>query len=394
MLVSKIQSEHREELDKQEEEFNEQQERMFNNEKRLKEIADDLQKENDRLKKELEDREGAYVKLTEDMAFLTKNHEEEVQLRLQFESKLNSLHALHRDVKAKYTRSTEDIYSLETFNKEKQELIEKQKEELIALRTNKIENESLINVQKEKIKTLVQELDFKKTQIAEFEVKITKQNQIIHDKDTRIKDADQVQNTQKLKIEAHLATIKGLEGEKQHLELSLNENRTMKDKYYERSEIKQREYQELLEKHNLVQKDVVAINEIKRDRDERIQSFRDELDELQSKYDELSKANASLVVRHEHLTEKATKLETDYFDCSDKLTQSNKMRQEKEEALDKKTKDYNLLSKQYEEALQTVERLKKDNEKTHSRLLEESAKHDQIKLTKESIEKQNEIQRT
>ena len=119
MLVSKIQSEHREELDKQEEEFNECQERMFNNEKKLKGITDDLQKENDRLKKELDDRKGAYVKLTEDMAFLTKNHEEEVQLRLQFESKLNSLHALHRDVKAKYTRSTEDIFSLETFNREK-----------------------------------------------------------------------------------------------------------------------------------------------------------------------------------------------------------------------------------------------------------------------------------
>lgn len=91
---------------------------------------------------------------------------------------------------------------------------------------------------------------------------------------------DQVFNTLKLKIEAAQATIKGLEGEKQHLELSLNENRTMKDKYYERSEIKQREYQELLEKHNLVQKDVVAINEIKRDRDERIASFREELDEI------------------------------------------------------------------------------------------------------------------
>jgi hypothetical protein len=70
-------------------------------------------------------------KLKEDMAILNKNHEEEVQLRLQFESKLNSLHALHRDVKAKYQRATEDIFTLETFNKEKQTQNEKQKEELI-----------------------------------------------------------------------------------------------------------------------------------------------------------------------------------------------------------------------------------------------------------------------
>lgn len=58
-------------------------------------------------------------------------------------------------MKAKYTRSTEDIFSLETFNREKQELIDIQKEELIFLRTNKIENESVINISKEKIKTLI-----------------------------------------------------------------------------------------------------------------------------------------------------------------------------------------------------------------------------------------------
>lgn len=59
------------------------------------------------------------------MAYQSKNHEEEVQLRLQFESKLNSLHALHRDVKAKYSRAAEDIFQLETFNKEKSDMLEK-----------------------------------------------------------------------------------------------------------------------------------------------------------------------------------------------------------------------------------------------------------------------------
>jgi hypothetical protein len=53
------------------------------------------------------------------MGTLNKNHEEEVELRLQFESKLNSLHALNRDVKAKYQRATEDIFTLEKFNREK-----------------------------------------------------------------------------------------------------------------------------------------------------------------------------------------------------------------------------------------------------------------------------------
>jgi len=35
-------------------------------------------------------------------------------LRLQFESKLNSLHALHRDLQARYDRANESILLLET----------------------------------------------------------------------------------------------------------------------------------------------------------------------------------------------------------------------------------------------------------------------------------------
>jgi predicted nucleic acid-binding Zn-ribbon protein len=140
------------------------------------------------------------------------------------------------------------------------------------------------------------ELDYKIKQMAEADNKILSLNEIIERKDYQIKDMDQVFNTLKLKNEAAQAQIKGLEGEKAHLELSLNENRTMKDKFYERSEIKQREYQDLLEKFNIVQKDVVAINEIKRDRDERIKQLRDELEETTRRFDELSGCNSALVV--------------------------------------------------------------------------------------------------
>jgi hypothetical protein len=86
------------------------------------------------------------------------------------------------------------------------------------------------------------ELDLKIKQQAESDSKILTLNEIIDKKNYKIKDMDQVFNTLKLKNEAATATIKGLEGEKQHLELSLSENRTMKDKFQERSETKQRDY--------------------------------------------------------------------------------------------------------------------------------------------------------
>ena len=38
-----------------------------------------------------------------------KNHEEEVQLRLKFESKLNNMHSAHRDLESKFKRVMDDL---------------------------------------------------------------------------------------------------------------------------------------------------------------------------------------------------------------------------------------------------------------------------------------------
>lgn len=122
---------------------------------------DDMQKENGVLKKNLDEEEQLRRKLQEEIFKNIKSHEEEVQLRLQFESKLNGLHSLHRDLQAKYERALEDIYNLDMSSKtikEKYDIIEI---EVINLRSLKIEQESKINYQDERIKSLQQDCDSK-----------------------------------------------------------------------------------------------------------------------------------------------------------------------------------------------------------------------------------------
>jgi len=51
-----------------------------------------------------------------------------------------------------------------------------------------------------------------------------------------------------------------------------------------------------LEKYNQTKSELIGTNEIKKDRDERIDSLRTELDSTSKNYDELSKANAGLAV--------------------------------------------------------------------------------------------------
>jgi hypothetical protein len=49
------------------------------------------------------------MKLEEEYMQNSKNHEEEVQLRLKFESKLNSMHSRQRETDIKLARASEEV---------------------------------------------------------------------------------------------------------------------------------------------------------------------------------------------------------------------------------------------------------------------------------------------
>lgn len=147
---------------------------------------------------------------------------------------------------------------------------------------------------------------------------------------------DQIKTTLRMKNEADQKTISSLETEITHIKIQMEENRTLKEQYYEKAETIQVKYQDLFGKLNLIQKDIVAIDEIKRDRDERLGQMRDELEEISIQYDELSKANSALTVKFQHMDEEMATLQGDYKKLLENFDRAVKVRQETEELLDKK----------------------------------------------------------
>ena len=69
----------------------------------------DLQKYSERLEQQRQEERTMRIKLQEEYAQNAKNHEEEVQLRLKFEQKLNAMHAKNRDLTTKLERATKDL---------------------------------------------------------------------------------------------------------------------------------------------------------------------------------------------------------------------------------------------------------------------------------------------
>lgn len=208
----------------------------MNNEKEMQAKIEFLKADNENKAHSINYLNQNMIKIKESMDFLTASNEHEVQLRLQFEAKLNSLHALHRDLGAKYQRATEEIFGNEKRLEENGTELGRQKTELIELRTLRIENETKLNYFEEKMKQLQMDLDIKVKHLADQDIKIVSLNDTIEKKDFLIKSNEQTMNSMRLKADAQQALINTLEAEKVHLEISLRENKTLKEQYFNKSE--------------------------------------------------------------------------------------------------------------------------------------------------------------
>ena len=135
------------------------------------------------------------------------------------------MHALHRDLQSKYQRALEDIFLLENQNHTFSKLVSEQKAELIELRSEKVENEAKIVYANERIKQLIQENELKLRNLNDLEIKLSKSNSEGENKSLLIKNAEKQQHEMRLKIDANRSAIDGLTSEKNHLELSLKENK-------------------------------------------------------------------------------------------------------------------------------------------------------------------------
>ena len=116
LMINKVSVEHREEMKKANERFEEKMLKYVTEDKEMKETIRELQVVNHDLKEELNKSNESLEKLDAEIQENKKNHEKEVSMRLKFESKLNHLHSLYREIEIRYDRACEDIDKLTLHN--------------------------------------------------------------------------------------------------------------------------------------------------------------------------------------------------------------------------------------------------------------------------------------
>ena len=88
----------------------------------------------------------------------TKNHEEEVKLRLKFEGKFNTMHDTHRELQIRHDRTLKELLAAHMENKEFEENAKIKQQELIDIKKIRVNQDTLIESLTEYKKTTQKEL--------------------------------------------------------------------------------------------------------------------------------------------------------------------------------------------------------------------------------------------
>ena len=171
MLISEISKEHKAELEQLDRDYQKKSEEQANNEKVLKENLDTQHKLCEELQREMMNEKQMRLKLEEDYTQNTKNHEEEVQLRLKFESKLNNMHSAHRDLESRYKRVLLDLNNAQKQIKMLNEKLQQRVDEVTTLKSVQAEHETEIAQKREELESAKRELTIKGRQLKENDIR-------------------------------------------------------------------------------------------------------------------------------------------------------------------------------------------------------------------------------
>ena len=350
MIVQEMNKDNSQKLKQLEDEFNLKIQDLVEDESQLKQEIELIHKYTFKLEQEKETEQNVRSKLEEELLQNNISREEEVQLRLKFESKLNNMHFINRDLNSKYRRALLDIETLQNTN----ELLNSKKIESVELynqmKTEYEEQIAIIKHDKKKIEALEFENNSLKDQVVELceksAIMQAKADKLQYKSQVSLKKITELQFT----VEANVSQIQTLKTEKDHLKQNEKEARSFKELFEQKYRDTTEEIKKLTDDFQLAQREIIGFDEIKKEREERIDRLKSELNEITEAYDKVDTELTKISNQFQMISSKFYSLNIEYSNTVDKLKKINQARNEKEEKLSLEKYTNTLLNKQIAES--------------------------------------------
>eukprot|EP00347_Sterkiella_histriomuscorum_P012772 403367281 len=380
MLISEITNQHEEEIEKMDRDFQSKCQEFLNNEKILKQNMEVMQKYSEELEKERTNERTLRLKLEEEYMQNSKNHEEEVQLRLKFESKLNSMHSMHRELEIKHKRLQIDLATAQNLIQRHEKLIEEQATDIIHLKVIKAENENKIHLLEEKKATMEREVNLKNNLVAEIEKRMKETQDESDLNKYQIHEQSKELTEQRLKIDCLETKVEGLISEKQHLEIGLKEEQTFRQIFEDKNLELKDKYSDLLNEHNELRQRLVGFEETVKNANERIEQQRDKIIEYKKTCELFEQQNGTMRVELEKLNELYRSTKNDLDEAIDRLHLINRVRHELELRLSSEQESNKQLQTTLQDKMAVIIEKERQVDTLQSALHESEMKCDQLQL--------------
>ncbi|CAI2364608.1 unnamed protein product [Moneuplotes crassus] len=338
---------------------------------------------------EKEKREAIEAKefIQEQIKNKSEEYEYEVQLRLQFEAKLNSLHSAHRAVEGEFrtTKADRDRY-LEELVRFKG-LYQNFRKQYFTCNSEKETLESQLSFREQRIKSLIRENTLLQETLHEYEERVGIKNR---------RDKAQIEVDSKtgkrISVEEALKELHSISEVNQDLKnaegISPNPKYLPKDQ----PQIYEERYNELNEKYLVIQSELntykakeTSDNGIVKEKDERISKLKAQIEEHQANHNKLDDKYQILLMDNKSCKETLKSREQELHEVTEKLKSINKAR-------NKGKTELNVLEKKIRELQGLLDKSQEDQEMLTKRL--ENTTSELTKIHSEKEEVQNKLKDT
>lgn len=308
-------------------------------------------------------------------------------MRLKFESKLNQLHSLYRDIETRYERALEDIDQFEEKNKMLIKLTDRQRGELSELvKTNSnLTNE--IEFNKSQIKLYLREGEVKQRRINEMEVRINELNIQLEKALGQMNEGRSTIGQMNIEIESNKTIISGLKHERSLLETSLRDNHVQRDKYYQMYEEQKANFEKTRDELQALQREEMAFDKLNKNFEDRMKELYDKNNSLQKRVFELEKETETLKQTNAIVDSRNESLNKVNQDVSAEIQEINALKNEFKKQLEEATETIAQLKVQINDKNNDIKKTRKDLERLDRRLAEMEQANDNLEIEKNAHER-------
>lgn len=314
-------------------------------------------------------------------------------MRLRFESKLNHLHSLYRDIETRYERACEDIDQLQTNNNALITLADKQRSEITELSTKKVKLETDTEFKDSQIKFHIRELDSKQRKIIENEYQLSKLQTQCDRLKFQVNDLNEQINSFEVQKDVTNTTVESLKHERSLLEQALRDVKEERDKYFNLHSQEKDKFIEINEKLQALQREEMSYQKISKNFDQRVTEMDQNNIELQGKLEKAEKEVAVLTEKNEILNSNNESLSIRVKEISSEIENMNSAKNKFSTDLDNAREQISILNQQMSQKDEIMETDKKELERLSRRLIDMEQENDSLEIEKNAHQKTNFVQK-